>query len=457
MATSLDSLFPSRIESPNRLKSHHSQPRKQELLGCIAEGAAFSLLLLTLLYAPLAQGSLYPWSLFGFRVLVALTLGLTGIAAALRGRLYLPPPLIGALLTGFLGLYALSASLSPDAVGSSQALLTTFSQAAGFVLAGALVRRRWQRGAFLAALLLGALGMGVYGILQLLGYGFTPTMFDPVPPISSFYYNRVHYAGFLDLLTLGTLGLALFGASWWVRLGAGLLALLLYLNLGLTFSDAGWAATGLATLALLIFWIVKAPVRQRGVRVLAFVTLFGLGVAGLGAFLYNSPNISGTFVQKLQTLRGVTPEGKPTTAGLGNLYSRLYIYDATLKIIREQPLTGVGPGGFIYALPKWRPPNALDFRSRPLHKLVNYAHNDYLQLASEAGIPAALCFILFWLAVLRRARKAPLPLVGLTFGLTALLIHGLVDGNLTVNHASAFLAYAAAGVLVASTTDPEPS
>lgn len=424
-----------------------------QLAARLAEYAALTLLFLTLVYAPLAQGSLYPWSLFGFRTLVALTLALTGIAAALRGRLYFPPVWVATTFVGFLGLYALSSSLSPNAFGVQQALLNTFSQAAGFLLALALVRGRRRRNAFLTVLLVAALAMGAYGVLQVLGYGFTPTMFDTLPPISSFYYNRIHYAGFLDLLTLTALGLTLFGPSWWVRLVSGTLALLLYLNLGLTFSDAGWAATGLSTLALLVLWIAKARGRVRGLRVLAFLVLLGVGGAGLGAFLYNAPGLSGSFTEKLRTLSGVTPEGEPTTAGLGNLYSRLYIYDATLVIIKEHPVMGVGPGNFIYALPKWRPPNALDFRSNQLHKFVNYAHNDYLQIASEAGIPAALLFIAFWLAVLRYARNAPLPAVGLTFGLVALLLHGVVDGNLTINHASAFLAYAAAGVLVASASE----
>lgn len=423
------------------------------LVARFSDRLALLLLLAALLYAPLAQGSLYPWSLFGLRALIALTLALTGVAAALRGRLELPPLWVTATFGGFLTYYTLSASFSPNTFGTQQALLDTFSQAAGFVLAATLVRGRRRGYAFVAALLAGALAMGVYGVVQVLGHGVTPTMFDPLPPISSFYYNRIHYAGFLDLAALTALGVTLFAPAWWVRLGAGALALLLYVNLGLTFSDAGWVATGLATLALLILWIVKAPARLRAVRILAFVVILGTGVAGLGAFLYNAPGLSGSFADKLLTLRGVTPDGEPTTAGLGNFYSRLYIYGATLEVIREQPVTGVGPGNFIYALPKWRPPNALDFRSSQLHKLVNYAHNDYLQIASEAGIPAALLFIAFWLAVLTRARKAPLPLVGLTFGLVALLIHGLVDGNLTVNHASAFLAYAAAGVLVASRTE----
>ncbi len=416
---------------------------------------ALSLLLLTVVFAPVAQGSLYPWSLFGFRSLVALALMVCGVGAALRGRLYLPPAWIMATYGGFLALYALSATLSPNPYGTQQALLSTFSQVAGFVLALQLVRGRRRQNAFFTALMLAGLVLGSYGVMQLLGHGFTLTLFDTVPPVSSVYYNRNHYAGFLDLACLSALGLTLFGGSAWMRVLSGGLALLLYANLGLTFSDAGWVSTGLATLGLLILWLVKAPARVRGLRIGVFAVFLCLGVTGLGTFLYNSPDLSGTVQQKLLMLRGVTAEGTSTNAGLGNLYSRLSIYEKTLHIIAEHPVSGVGPGNFIYAFPKWRPPTATDgYISQQLHRFVNYTHNDYLQIASEAGIPAALFFTAFWLSVLIYARKAPLAAVGLTFGLGALLVHSLVDGNLTINNGSAFLAYASAGVLVASRNAP---
>lgn len=440
MATSLS---PARAAAPGA--------RVGSVLGRLIEGLALTLLLAALVYAPLAQGSLYPWSLFGLRALVALALGLTGVAAALRGQLRLPPAGVLTALGGFLVLYALSASLSPNAFGAQEALLNTLSQAGGFFLAAALVRGRGRRNAFLVALLVGALAMGVYGLVQVRGYGFTPTMFDPVPPISSFYYNRIHYAGYLDLTALAALGLTLFSPVWWVRLTAGALALLLYLNLGLTYSDAGWAATGLSTLVLLVVWVFQGRGRLGWVRGAAFVGVLTLGTGGLGAFLYYSPELSGTFAQKLAALRGVTASGEATTTGLGNFYSRLEIHKNTLRIISENPLNGVGPGNFVYAFPKWRPPTATgSFINRQLHQLVNYAHNDYLQIASEAGVVAAFLFVLFWLAVLFGSRRAPVPLMGLYFGIVALLLHGLVDGNLTINHASAFLAFAAAGVLTTS-------
>lgn len=418
-------------------------------LGRFAEGLAFFLLLALVLYAPLARGSLDVNGLFGFRVLAALALGLTGVAAALRGRLYLPPPVVTVFFAGFLGLYAVSATLSPNAFGAEGALLNTLSQAAGFVLAAALVRGRRRRNVFLAALLASALAMGVYGVMQALGYGFTATLFDVVPPISSFYYNRIHYAGFLDLAALAALGLTLFGPFWWIRLGSGLLALLLYVNLGLTFSDAGWVATGLSTLALLIFWTVRASARRRWVRIGTVTMLFCVGVAGAGTFLYYSPEFAGTLEQKILILQGRTVEGTPNHTGLGGLYSRLAIHQGTLQLVKEQPWFGVGPGNFVYAFSEWRPPTATDgYISAQLHRFVNYAHNDYLQVASEAGVPAALLFTMFWLSVLVSSRFVPSSLTGLSYGLAALLLHGLVDGNLTVNHAVAFLAFATAGVIV---------
>lgn len=426
------------------------QPRSRtRRVGRIADLAAFALLLVTVLYAPVAQGSLYPWSLFGLRSLVALTLALAGLSVALRGRLELPPPWVTATYSGFLALYAVSAAVSPNAFGTQQALVTTLVHAAGFPLAVILVRGKRRRNIFIATLLTAALAMAVYGLLQLLGYGVTPTMFDPLPPVSSFYYNRIHYAGFLDLAAPTALALLLFGSRWYARLTGGLLALLLYLNLGLSFSDAGWVATGLVTLALLGVWVASAPRKLKGIRMALVSLMFLTGVTGLGTFLYFSPGLSGSYLDKLSSLRGVTPEGEPITAGLGNFYARLHIYDATLNIIREQPLTGAGPGNFIYALTEWRPPTATEVRSAHLHRFVNYAHNDYLQIASEAGVPAALLFTLFWFAVLGASRGPPSPLTGLRFGLVALLLHGLVDGNLTINHAVAFLAFVAAGVLVA--------
>jgi len=64
-------------------------------------------------------------------------------------------------------------------------------------------------------------------------------------------------------------------------------------------------------------------------------------------------------------------------------------------MIRDHPVLGVGLG-------HWRLTYPLYYKSFARDPLCNYrvqirkAHNDYLQLTAECGIPALLLFLLFW-------------------------------------------------------------
>lgn len=87
-----------------------------------------------------------------------------------------------------------------------------------------------------------------------------------------------------------------------------------------------------------------------------------------------------------------------------------------------------------------------------MHRFVNYVHNDYLQVATETGIPALLAFLAFWFLTLGLPAPGAPPALrwGVRFGLVALMVHGLMDVNLTINHGSAFPVFVLAGVLHAS-------
>jgi O-antigen ligase len=77
------------------------------------------------------------------------------------------------------------------------------------------------------------------------------------------------------------------------------------------------------------------------------------------------------------------------------LEGRYYHWGNTLVMIREHPLLGVGPGNFQVAYPLYCRSFAYDpfmnYRTR-----IKKAHNDYLQLAAECGIPALFFFLLLW-------------------------------------------------------------
>ena len=67
------------------------------------------------------------------------------------------------------------------------------------------------------------------------------------------------------------------------------------------------------------------------------------------------------------------------------LESRIEIYRATLQMIADRPLFGVGPGNFPLVYPRYRDKKHIVF--------INENHNDYLQFASEMGIFSLAAFL----------------------------------------------------------------
>jgi tetratricopeptide (TPR) repeat protein len=112
---------------------------------------------------------------------------------------------------------------------------------------------------------------------------------------------------------------------------------------------------------------------------------------------------------------------------------RWVVYDQALRMLGDAPWLGFGLGTFADAFPFYRPAGV------PADKLVDFAHNDYLQLAAETGGVGIV--ILGWalgglvLFTLRRWLARHDPFVrGLTVGalgaLAALAVHSVLDFGL---------------------------
>jgi O-antigen ligase len=112
---------------------------------------------------------------------------------------------------------------------------------------------------------------------------------------------------------------------------------------------------------------------------------------------------------------------------------RLLIAGDTLRMAMHSPILGVGLGGFQRAYPK--------YQTFSDDKLINHAHNDYLETLSDTGI-IGLGLFLFLLVAVYRAGFAKmreradeegrvLTLAALA-GMSALLAHSFVDFNLHV-------------------------
>ena len=113
--------------------------------------------------------------------------------------------------------------------------------------------------------------------------------------------------------------------------------------------------------------------------------------------------------------------------------SRWSLWKDTVRLIGGHPLLGSGLGTFPVAFTR--------VQSTFLAQFVNHAHNDYLEIASDLGIPAAALFFGSTGALLVRvARKAASSEVsferamalGCLGSIMAILLHSLTDFNLYI-------------------------
>ncbi len=128
---------------------------------------------------------------------------------------------------------------------------------------------------------------------------------------------------------------------------------------------------------------------------------------------------------------------------------RTEIWEGALRLIRNHPL-GVGPGGFPSAYPPFQPEGFGGLR-------VYHAHNDYLEIMAETGIPGLLLLVLsMGILLIGTARRLLRPQQGDSVWLrrSALLsvvagcIHATVDFNLLSRPGVASLFFCLMGVAV---------
>ena len=291
-----------------------------------------------------------------------------------------------------------------------------------FVVASA--GRRGSRSLVLFLVLLGGLE-AVYGLVQTFG--------DPTAAGDTYrtngargtLINRNHFAGMLNMtlpLALGALYASFrrrgrgsrsetWAWTWVVLLSCSFMGLAILVSL-----SRGGVLTLVATLAFMAFLLAlrRRAARGRGLSGLAawllLLTILGLGLAvGLDAL-----------VERFSLLS----EGR---AG------RAPIYADTLQLIGDHAAVGVGPGMYRW---RFRPYQTINPANR-----YDHAHNDYLEIAADWGVPAAGLFWGFvgWrfyrasrrLFTSRSALRQGLGL-GCAGALFSILLHSLVDFNLQI-------------------------
>ena len=376
-----------------------------------------------LLFAPLAFGTVEPWSIFILEAGSSLLLMLWTVRQVASGELAL------ALNPGF-------------------APLLVFAFLIGLQLATGRTAYRYETSS--AALLYCAYGMLCFLVVQVLrrtsqiqaltiafsAYGFLVAAFALLQGLSSTtklywvraprlggwiygpYVNHNHYAGLMEMLVPIPLVFSLTrGARGPRKTMAGIAAALMACTIFLSGSRGGMLAflVEIALLAAAVTW------RQKNRKVtLALGTFLMIGL-GLVLWLGGS--------ELSQRLASIHTETRTELSG----GTRFDIDRDALRMFARKPVLGWGLGTFPDVYPQ--------FRSFHTNFFINEAHNDYLQLLVElGGLGFAAMLWLLWAVYRNAARKLKdwpedtngAVALAAMLGVTGILVHSFVDFNLQI-------------------------
>ncbi|MCA1621764.1 MAG: O-antigen ligase family protein [Acidobacteria bacterium] len=398
----------------------------------------------------LAFGTVHAWSLAAFQLSAALVFVLwmldawrTGVLRVSRNALQLP--LLGLVAVGLVQLLPLGASpLTHDPQATRVALV----EIAGLLVyfAAALAFTDSPRRLRLLARLVIVFGflLAVYGLMQhfvnprTIFWVREPKQAEPFGP----YVNRHHFAGYMELALAMPLGLLFAGAVGRERVVLyGFASAIMAIALVMTNSRGGLVSMVCEILFLAAVSTLARGRRREGEagdgasRLRSAAARVGLGFALVLSVFVGVLWFGGD--EALSRVAGTVYSDDPTTG-------RAHFWRGTVQIIRDHPVLGTGLGSFGSVYPRYDTGNGT-YR-------LEQAHNDYLQVFSDAGVVGGLlglCFValLFWTALRRihshdRFRRGVA--LGALGGCAGALVHSFFDFTLhTTANALLFLLLAA--------------
>ena len=217
----------------------------------------------------------------------------------------------------------------------------------------------------------------------------------------------------------------------WATVGLGVILVLMSANLALTLTRAAWISVVLAVVFIgCYFAICRGWVTQPLRRIPWKRSLLGLALISV-VFCVLIVNTSSR-----QAMIGIVPqhikERIQTVIAhpAGFMSERPQWWRTSLQMIRKYPLTGIGLGRFRYEYQHNGPDEQYD---TPYH-----AHNIYLHIAAEQGIPSL--FVFLWIVTIicrqvfvMRTTNDPWELgtfIGASGFLISALVYGLADNIL---------------------------
>ena len=243
-----------------------------------------------------------------------------------------------------------------------------------------------------------------------------------IPDVTSAFKNRNGLAAYLVFFLVLTLSISAVQFKRTIhKLGTYILVFLTGGALLLTLSRGGW-------LGFLSGSLFLATVTKKYKHILFFLLFFAIGVAllpGAAERAIATLDSSAIKVGMISPQADAGPSKSQTTLSTS---FRLYIWQSTIAMIKENPFLGKGLGTFMDYFPKYAKWGE-----------IYYAHNCYLQIWAESGIFALAAFLCFAGLILCRAGRTSfrnrhkdlgLVLGGFAAGLFGFLVHSFFDTHL---------------------------
>lgn len=341
-------------------------------------------------------------------------------------------------------------TLAIEPHGAQVGWLKSLAYVCAFVLTLLLVNTRERVRQLLFALVVFALVLSVYGILMHLNgvrhSWFGSTMFHG-SQASATYFNRNHFAGFLEMTLAMGVGLLIAdlrdrqAQTWrqfvrnfleWLfspKMRLRLMLCVMVIALVSSRSRMGNTAFFASLLVVGIIGIVLSRHATRGTVVL-LTSLIAIDIFIVGSWFG---------VEQLANRIENTPLARPTEvvvmAGTQqSVEQRLDATSDTIPMVKDFPAVGVGLGSWYVLFPAYKGPEVMQ-------GYFEYAHNDYIQFAAEVGVigfafVGGMVIWSFGVALLAHARRRDPLMRGVSFaammGILAIMIHSSVDFNLQI-------------------------
>jgi O-antigen ligase len=146
---------------------------------------------------------------------------------------------------------------------------------------------------------------------------------------------------------------------------------------------------------LLVIFFAKASLKNwllgTGAAVVAMAGLVLL-------IIQTDPNgtLSASIKERTLNISPVEVADSSTSSAAGNVNERFKIWKSTLSLIKDHPLTGVGPGNWKIAIPVY---GRADMAWAGGFFIPDEPHNVYLFVTAETGLPGAILYFAGWILI----------------------------------------------------------